>query len=94
MYIISIKPTISLKGSFIPDRAIRELRDLTRYKTKLTNQVAAEKNRFLKVLEDANIKLGRRTEGEIKFGTGTVMARRMDIQLSNGDEGECESCAV
>jgi transposase len=46
-----------LKGSFIPDRAIRELRDLTRYKTKLTNQVAAEKNRFLKILEDANIKL-------------------------------------
>lgn len=46
-----------LKGSFIPNRAIRELRDLTRYKTKLINQVAAEKNRFLKILEDANIKL-------------------------------------
>jgi transposase len=33
-----------LKGSFIPNRAIRELRDLTRYKTKLTNQISAEKN--------------------------------------------------
>jgi transposase len=46
-----------LKGSFIPERPIRELRDLTRYKTKLTNQVSAEKNRFQKILEDANIKL-------------------------------------
>lgn len=46
-----------LRGSFIPSREIRELRDLTRYKTKLTNQVSAEKNRFQKILEDANIKL-------------------------------------
>ncbi len=46
-----------LKGSFIPERPIRELRDLMRYKTKLTNHVSAEKNRFQKVLEDANIKL-------------------------------------
>ena len=30
---------------------------MVRYKTKLTNQVSAEKNRFQKVLEDANIKL-------------------------------------
>lgn len=46
-----------LKGSFIPERPIRELRDLTRYKTKLTNQISAERNRFQKILEDANIKL-------------------------------------
>jgi transposase len=46
-----------LKGSFIPERPIRELRDLTRYKTKLTHQISAEKNRFQKILEDANIKL-------------------------------------
>jgi transposase len=46
-----------LRGSFIPERAIRELRDLTRYKTKLTHQVTSEKNRFQKILEDANIKL-------------------------------------
>ena len=46
-----------LKGSFIPKRAFRELRDLTRYKTKLTGTVAADKNRFLRILEDANIKL-------------------------------------
>ncbi|MFW5886898.1 MAG: IS110 family transposase [Bacteroidota bacterium] len=46
-----------LKGSFIPNQAIRELRDLTRYKTKLTNQVSAEKNRVHKILEDANLKI-------------------------------------
>jgi len=46
-----------LKGSFIPERPFRELRDLNRYRTKLTNQVSADKNRFLKILEDANIKL-------------------------------------
>jgi transposase len=46
-----------LKGSFIPERPFRELRDLARYKTKLIHQVAADKNRLLKILEDANIKL-------------------------------------
>lgn len=46
-----------LKGSFIPNRNIRELRDLVRYKTKLTNQISSEKNRIIKILEDANIKL-------------------------------------
>ncbi len=47
-----------LKGSFIPPRDIRELRDLVRYKKKLITQIAAEKNRFQKILEDANIKIG------------------------------------
>jgi transposase len=46
-----------LKGSFIPDKTIRALRDLTRYRTKLVQQVTAAKNRFLKILEDTNIKL-------------------------------------
>jgi len=47
-----------LKGSFIPPRDIREMRDLFRYRKKLTHQIVAEKNRFQKILEDANIKLG------------------------------------
>jgi transposase len=46
-----------LKGSFIPPRGIRELRDLTRYKRKLIQTIVAEKQRVEKVLEDANIKL-------------------------------------
>jgi len=46
-----------LKASFIPCRKIRELKDMVRYKTKLTHQISSEKNRFIKILEDANIKL-------------------------------------
>ncbi|WP_299915112.1 transposase, partial [uncultured Carboxylicivirga sp.] len=46
-----------LKGSFIPPKGIRELRDLTRYKRKVIEQVSSEKNRIHKLLEDANIKL-------------------------------------
>jgi transposase len=46
-----------LKASFIPEEKIRQLRDLNRYATKLTQQLAAEKNRIQKILEDANIKL-------------------------------------
>ena len=46
-----------LKNSYIPEEKIRQLRDLSRYSTKLTQQLAAEKNRIQKILEDANIKL-------------------------------------
>jgi transposase len=46
-----------LKGSFVPPENIRELRDLSRYKTKLTGQASSEKNRMQQILEDANIKL-------------------------------------
>lgn len=45
-----------LKGSFIPTREIRELRDLIRYKKKV-QFVASETNRIINVLEDCNIKL-------------------------------------
>jgi transposase len=44
--------------SFIPPRAIRELRDLTRRRRRLLGAATAEKNRVQKVLEDANVKLG------------------------------------
>jgi transposase len=44
--------------SFIPPRAIRELRDLTRRRKRLLSNATAEKNRVQKILEDANVKLG------------------------------------
>lgn len=47
-----------LKGSFIPPQKIRELRELYRYKRKLLQHGASERNRLQKVLEDANIKIG------------------------------------
>src|SRR5438034_8597569 len=46
-----------LKGSFIPPRAQRELRDLTRHRTQLVEEKTRTINRIQKVLEDANIKL-------------------------------------
>lgn len=46
-----------LKGSFIPKRPFRELRDLLRYERKLIDQIASEKNRIQKILEDTNVKL-------------------------------------
>ena len=46
-----------LKGSFVPPKEQRELRDLTRYRRKLVQNVAAEHNRMIRVFEDANLKL-------------------------------------
>lgn len=46
-----------LTGSFVPPRHQRDLRDLTRHRTKLTDQRTAVANRIHKLLEDANIKL-------------------------------------
>jgi len=45
------------RSSFVPPKSIRELRDLTRYRRKLVESQAAERNRLLKLLESANIKL-------------------------------------
>ena len=47
-----------VRTSFIPPRAIRELRDLTRRRAQLIHMATSEKNRIQKVLEDANVKLG------------------------------------
>jgi len=46
-----------LRSSFVPPQPIRELRDLTRYRRKLVEAQAGERNRLLKLLESANIKL-------------------------------------
>src|SRR5580658_6604372 len=44
--------------SFIPPRAIRELRDFTRRRKRLLGAATSERNRVQKILEDANVKLG------------------------------------
>lgn len=46
-----------LRSSFVPPKPIRELRDLVRYRRKLVQSQAAERNRLLKVLKNSNIKL-------------------------------------
>jgi len=47
-----------VRPSYVPPRAIWELRDLTRYRKKLLGTGSSERNRVQKILEDANIKLG------------------------------------
>jgi len=47
-----------IRPSFIPKKATRELRELTRRRKKLIGQVAQERNRVQKQLEYGNVKLG------------------------------------
>src|SRR5437870_4958426 len=68
-----------LEASFIPPLPIRQLRDLTRRRTQLTRERASVVNRILKVLEDANIKLG----GVVSDILG-VSGRSMLTALSRG----------
>lgn len=46
-----------LRGSFVPPTEIAQMRDLTRYRTRLVQDRARETQRIQKLLEDANIKL-------------------------------------
>jgi transposase len=46
-----------VRGSFVPDREQREVRDLTRYRATLMQDRARQVNRLHKVLQDANLKL-------------------------------------
>lgn len=46
-----------LRSSFVPPKEIRELRDLSRYRTQVIRQRADECNRIQKLLENCNIKL-------------------------------------
>jgi transposase len=47
-----------LRGSFVPARPLRDLRDLTRHRAQLAGEHTRVANRIHKLLEDANIKLG------------------------------------
>jgi len=65
-----------LRSSFVPPQPIRELRDFTRYRRKLVESRSSERNRLLKVLETANIKLA--SVATDVFGTsGRLMLRAL-----------------
>ena len=65
-----------LQASFVPARPIQELRDLTRYRVKLTGEFNRVHNRIAKVLEDANIKLGS-VASDILGATGRLIIRAL-----------------
>lgn len=46
-----------LSGSFIPDRKIRELRELTRYRKSMVQEASSQKNRIEKYLQGCGFKL-------------------------------------
>lgn len=74
-----------LKGSFIPPRDIRELRDLVRYKNKQVAHVASEKNRLIRILEDANIKLSM-VLSDVHGATGSKIINDIIDGRTNVDE--------
>lgn len=65
-----------LRGSFIPPTLLRELRDLTRYRTKLTDERKSEINRLQKVLEDANLKLAS-VASDVMGATGRAILNEL-----------------
>lgn len=71
-----------LKGSFIPPKPIRELRDLTRYKRKVIEQISSEKNRIHKLLEDANIKLS----SVVSNLNGATATKIIDAMIEGEDD--------
>lgn len=69
-----------LKPSYIPPKEQRQLRDLTRYRNKLIQHIASEKNRTMRILEDCNIKLSN-----VVSNTSGVTATKLIDKLCDGE---------
>ena len=67
-----------LTASFVPDRAQRELRELTRYRTSLINERSAAVNRLQKTLEGANIKLASVASDVLGVSSRQMLAAVVD----------------
>jgi transposase len=65
-----------LRGSFVPPPAIRQLRDLTRYRKRLIQTHTAECQRIHKTLEDASIRLGS-VAADVLGVSGRAMLRAL-----------------
>jgi transposase len=70
-----------LKPSYIPAKEQRELRDLTRYRTKLIQNKASNKNRVIRILEDANIKLS-----SVLSSTSGAVGTKLIDKICDGKE--------
>ena len=70
-----------LKPSYIPPKEQRELRDLTRYRKKLIEQIASEKNRIIRILEDCNVNLS-----SVLSDTSGVVGTKLIERLCSGEE--------
>ena len=63
-----------LRGSFVPPRTVRDLRDLTRHRAQLTAEHTRVANRIHKLLEDTNVKLGA-VASDVLGKSGRAMLR-------------------
>lgn len=78
-----------LKPSYIPAKEQRELRDLTRYRTTLIQNNASNKNRIIRILEDANIKLSSvlsSTSGAVGTKLINKLCDGMEVTMQDIDE--------
>jgi transposase len=71
-----------LRSNFVPPQEIRELRDLTRYRTQVVRQRADECNRIQKLLENCNIKLAS-VASNVLGASGRDMLRALGEGLDN-----------
>ena len=71
-----------LRGSFVPRRDDREVRELTRYRASLVRERSAEVNRLQKTLEGANLKLG----DVVSDVTGVSARAILDALLAGEDD--------
>jgi transposase len=65
-----------LKASFVPERPVRDLRDLTRQRAQVVRQKVQVANRIHKTLEDANIKLAS-VASDVPGASGRDMLRAL-----------------
>ncbi|MCL6577586.1 IS110 family transposase [Kyrpidia sp.] len=80
-----------LRGSYIPDRAQRELRELLRYRKSLVRERSNEVNRLQKVLEGANIKLAS-VASNVMGVTGRAILNEL-VAVGQVDEKSLEKLA-
>ena len=82
-----------LRPSFIPERDLREVREVTRYRVKLVQERASEANRIQKVLQEANIKLGQVASNVLgvsgrailaDMGSGAAVTTARQDSVTNG----------
>src|SRR5215467_13997772 len=71
--------------SFVPPKPLRDLRDLLRYRRKLVENQAAERNRLLRLLETANIKLAS-VASDVFGVSGTAMLKALIAGGNSPDE--------
>jgi transposase len=68
-----------LKPSYIPPKEQRELRDLTRYRRQLIQDIASNKNRIIRILEDCNVKIS-----SVLSNTSGVTATKLIEKICDG----------